>query len=203
VSTERTTPEERSAEERAEEERAKREAPDTARALRTRAFLWELLAAAEKGPDEVTRRNAGWYDVQDFLDAIDTGRPHPLLAWWEERKVDHRPPPGLPEQRARNVVTLMCVALERAGHSKRDAQERAASAIAAKANIFPNGPPSPHTIAHWQRAHGPLTSGEDWLIKHAIACGSDDEIVKYFVGLIHFALGPEPAYLLPKDDGAQ
>jgi hypothetical protein len=87
VSTERTE------EGRAERERAARERPDTARALRTRAFLWELLAEAERRLDEVTRRNAGWYDAQDLLDAIDTGRPHPLLAWWEERKVDHRPPP--------------------------------------------------------------------------------------------------------------
>jgi hypothetical protein len=145
--------EERIAEERAERERAARERPDTARALRARAYLWERLAADEKQFDEVTRRNAGWYDAQDFLDAIDTGRPHPLIAWWEERKVDHRPPPSLPEQRARNMVTLMCAALEHAGHKKRDARERAASTIAAEANIFPDGPPSPHTIEHWQRAH--------------------------------------------------
>jgi hypothetical protein len=202
VSAKRTA-EERIAEERAEEERAKRAVPDTARALRTKAFLWELLAAAEKQLDEVTRRNAGWYDLADFADAIETGRPHPLLAWWEERKVDYRPPPSFPEQRARNKVVLMCAALECAGHSKRDARERAASAIATKANLFPEGPPLAHTIEHWQRAHGPLTPGEEWLIKHAIARGSDDEIVKYFVGLIHFALSPEPARLLPDNDGAQ
>jgi hypothetical protein len=57
-----------------------------ARALLARKFLWELLAAAKQQVDVATWCKEGGLEAEDLLDAIDSGRPHPWLRSWEERK---------------------------------------------------------------------------------------------------------------------
>ena len=172
------------------------EARDQARALLAHKFLWQLLAAAESQVDVLTWRNEGGFEAQDFLDAIGTGRPHPLLRLWEERKAGpaaNRPAPGLREKQARHLVRLMCVALQRAGHDKQTARKFAAARLAAaRPRPFPD-PPSAETIKHWQRNAPPLTPGDENIIAAAFArhgVRDHKEIAERFIGLIHFNFNP-------------
>jgi hypothetical protein len=207
VEQERAEREERQERERAERERAEREAPDNECAARVLKYLEELLAE-DAARDLATWRNSGGYEAEDFLDALATGRPHPLLKCWKQRKVKYRPPPSRPEQRVRNLVVWMCAALERASPvagtkiRKGEARGQVARALAAEPYAFPGGPPSADTIREWQQAHGPFTSDDEKVVEQAIARtgGRDDEIVRYFLGLIRFALNVvEPARLVRMD----
>lgn len=102
-----------------------REAIQEARALLASKFLWELLAAAKPQVDVATWRKEGGLEAEDLLDAIDSGRPHPLLRSWQERKATvaaNRPTPSPRELHARHLAVLLCAALERAGLGKRQAR---------------------------------------------------------------------------------
>ena len=102
------------------------------RALETLKVLWELLAVAQKHADVVTWINEGGPEAEDFLDAIESGRPHPLLRLWEERKstvAANRAAPSRRDRHARRLVVLGCVALERTGLGKLSARKRLARAV--------------------------------------------------------------------------
>jgi hypothetical protein len=90
---------------------------DEARALRALACLWTALDELQKG-SPIAWREAGGFDAQDLLRALETGGAHPLLRKWEELKAGparNRPPPGASEQAARRLIVLLRVALERTG----------------------------------------------------------------------------------------
>lgn len=183
--------------ERLEKERAEKERPDAARARLAHKYLQVSVAAAKMQSDPLTWRNEGGPEAEDFLESIETGRSHPLLEQWEKRKIRHRHPPGLPEQRARIMVTSMCAALERLGRLKKqkvrkqEVRKRVAKALKAKAlNLFPGGPPSHDTIKRWQL--DPLTSENERFVANAIerSGSSCDNVVHYFIGLVHFVLNP-------------
>jgi hypothetical protein len=95
---------------------------ERAHALLARKFLWELLATAKTQVDVATWCKEGGLEAEDLLDAIDSGRPHPLLRSWEESKATatvaaNRPRPSLRELHARHLAVLLCAALERAGQA--------------------------------------------------------------------------------------
>jgi len=206
------SPEERSDRERAEEreearrlekERAEKERPDTVCVEKALDCIWQLLTVAKTQVDPVTWRTKGGPEAEDFLYSIETALPHPVWRWYRKRIARGRPRPGLPKQRAQIFVVLMCAALERVGCGKKEARELAACALEAK-DLFPDGPPSPHAIQRWQRAHGPLTAEDECFVVRAITRpgrSAEDAIVSYFVPLIHIVLDPTARLrLVRKDD---
>jgi hypothetical protein len=169
-----------------------REDIEKARALLARKFLWELLAAAKQQMDVATWCKEGGLEAEDLLDAIDSGRPHPLLRSWEERKATvaaNRPRPSLRELYARRFVVLLCIALERARLGKRQARQQVSRLLAPQSGLFAQ-PPSHHALERWKRAGPALTPEDECVIANATAKGGPREIKAYFVGLIHFALNP-------------
>ncbi len=168
-----------------------REDIEKARALLASKFLWELLAAA-KQQDVATWCKEGGLEAEDLLDAIDSGRPHPLLRSWQERKATvaaNRPTPSRRELHARHLVVLLCAALERAGLGKRQARQQVSRLLASQSGLFAQSP-SDHALERWQRAGPALTPEDGCVIANAMAKGGPREIKAYFVGLLHFALNP-------------
>lgn len=168
-------------------------APDEARALLARRFLWELMEAARKRADPISWVTSGGLEAEDFLAAVEEGRPHPLLRRWEDRKgtvAANRPAPSSLNRAARRHVVLLCIALERAGLGKQKARERAARVLAK--GPFPTAPSS-YAIERWQRDLAPpLTPADEKVITNAInRCGKNhDGLAAYFIGFVHFALNP-------------
>jgi len=151
-----------------------------------------IAAAAKQQVDVATWCKEGGLEAEDLLDAIDSGRPHPLLRSWEERKATvaaNRPAPSQRELHARRLVVLLCIALERAGLGKRKARQQVSRLLAPQSGLFAQ-PPSYHALERWQRAGPALTPEDECVIANAIAKGGPREIKAYFVGLLHFALNP-------------
>jgi hypothetical protein len=159
---------------------------EKARALLARKFLWELLAAAKHQVDVATWCKEGGLEAEDFLDAIESGRPHPVLRSWVAA---NRPAPSRRELHARHLAVLLCAALERAGLGKRQARQQVSRLLASQSGLFAP-PPSDHALERWQRAGPALTPEDRCVIANAMAKGGPREIKAYFVGLIHFALNP-------------
>ena len=167
-----------------------REDIEKARALLARKFLGELLAAAKQQVDVATWCIEGGLEAEDLLDAVDSGRPHPLLRSWKERKAAKRPAPSRRELHARHLAVLLCAALERAGLGKRQARQQVSRLLALQSGLFAQ-PPSDYALERWQQAAGPaLTPADECVIANAMAKGGPREIKAYFVGLLHFALNP-------------
>jgi hypothetical protein len=166
-----------------------REDIQEARALLARKFLWELLAAAKQQVDVATWCKEGGLEAEDLLDAIESGRPHPLLRLWKERKAANRPAPSRRELHARRLSVLLCTALKRAGLDKQQARQQVSRLLASQPGLFSH-PPSDHALERWQRAGPALTPEDETVIANAMAKGGPREIKAYFVGLIHFALNP-------------
>jgi hypothetical protein len=158
------------------------------RELATRKVLWELLDAAKKRVDVVTWRAEGGPEAEDFLDALESGRAHPLLRKWEEKKATaaaNRPAPSLLDQSARRSVVLMCEALHRVGLSKTAARKRATKALQ---GVFPA---TIGQIRYWQDSY-PLVVADEKRIASAInQFGTDHRhIAGWFAGLIRLAVDP-------------
>src|SRR5215470_3702048 len=125
---------------------------EKARALLAAKFLWELLATAKTQVDVATWCKEGGLEAEDLLDAIDSGRPHPLLRSWEGRKATvaaNRPAPSLRERRARRFVVLLCIALERAGLGKQQARQQVSGLLASQSGLF-SPAPSDYALERWQ-----------------------------------------------------
>jgi hypothetical protein len=142
--------------------------------------------------DVATWCKEGGSEAEDLLEAIESGRPHPLLRLWEERKATeaaNRPAPSRRELHARHLSVLLCIALVRAGLGKRQARQQVSGLLASQPGLF-FPPPSDHALERWQRAETALTPADECVIANATAKGGPCEIKAYFVGLIHFALNP-------------
>jgi len=172
---------------KAELDEQRRENLDKARELLTLSFLWQVVAAAEQQTDIAMWRKVGGLEVQDFLDCIERGLPHPLLRAWQRRMAEtaNRPAPSLGDLRVRWQVVRCCAALERNGMSGRKARTFAANQLAPR---FYGRGPSADAIRRWQQAQ-PLGPGDEATINRAIECagGSNQPIVEYFAGHIIFA----------------
>ena len=88
---------------------------EKARALLARKFLWELLAAAKQQVDVATWCKEGGLEAEDLLDAIDSGRPHPLLRSWQEGKASVAANRPTPSRRELQCPPFGCLALRCAG----------------------------------------------------------------------------------------
>jgi hypothetical protein len=169
----------------------KREDQDELRARLARAVLLELVTAARKKVDILTWRAVGGPEAEDFLDALETGKSHPLLEKWQEQRAinANRPPPGLLDQSARYTAVLMAEALRRAGLGKRIARERAAKALA---DVFPEA--TSDAIKYWQTTFPPVPVDEPRIAGVLGRHGHDHrQIIDYFIGLIRFTVNPVAA----------
>jgi hypothetical protein len=165
------------------------------RALMTRKVLWKLVATAKTRTDPVTWRAEGGPEAEDFLDALESGRSHPLLLQWKQLKgtvAANRSAPDQLDQIARRNVVLMCVALYRAGLKPKTAVRK----LAAKAvkDVFPESP-TVDAIRHWWDAYPPFAPEDEALIMSAIKRHGRDHarIAGWFAGLVRYANDPTTA----------
>jgi hypothetical protein len=172
-----------------------KENADLTRALLATQTLWEAISKARASVDATTWYATGGPEAEDFLDAIDHGRWHPLLRLWIERKATiaaHRHPPGLRERHARILTVLMCATLEASGISKRESRKRAAQELKKEKIFLPA--PSVHTIERWQATAPPPGPLEKLITEAAISRfgGDDSKILQHFTKLVRVALDPFP-----------
>jgi hypothetical protein len=166
---------------------------DELRRLAALSMLWGLLAAAKEKADVVTWRREGGPEATDFLRALETGAPHPLLLKWQELKATvaaNRPVPSLREQNTRRLAVLMVETLVRTGLGKEPARRRAAKAVE---HLFPTT--NKRTIKCWQRNYS-IGADDERLIAMAIERhGHDhDRLVANFAGLIDWTDNPVVAW---------
>jgi hypothetical protein len=167
---------------------------DSARAVSVRHFLWSVVEAYKKRTDPATWAVRGGPDVEEFLECLETGRPHPLLEDWQVHKSEaaNRPAPSSRETSARRLAVLACVALERMGVRKKDARRLVAEQLV-DANVFATAP-SAGALRNWERRQISLTPQDETVIANARAeAGTDhNQLVAYFVGLMHATHTPAP-----------
>jgi hypothetical protein len=160
---------------------------EKARELLTRSCLWTLVADAEQRMDIAAWRNIGGFELQDLLDCIERGLPHPLLRAWEQRKAENanRPAPSFGDLRVRRLVIQCCAALEQNGLKPGKARAFAASRLAPP---FHGQGPSADAIRRWQQAQ-PLGREDDTVINAALKRSewNNERIAEYFAGFILFA----------------
>jgi hypothetical protein len=172
---------------------------DEIRRLSVMHFLWNVLNHFRENTDP-----AGWLqhglNVEEFLECLESGRPHPVLDAWEKLKsgpAANRPAPSSRELGARRFAVLACEALDRRNVGPDQARRLVAKELA-RAKVFANSPsknaPSANAIHHWQKAQPPLTAADETVIANAqrAAGASDSDLVKYFVGLIGITRDPAP-----------
>jgi len=152
--------------------------------------LWEIVAAAKQEVDPVQWRLVGGIEAEDFLDALDSGRPHPVLRHWEAQKsiYANRPAPGFRELQTRHYVVLLCEALERGPKfGKGMARSRVTKALRKDGATI-----SEDAIRRWQQDDkAPFTPADEKAIASALAKDRNAaEIIRYFLGLIHFYRDP-------------
>ena len=175
-----------------------KEQGDEVRGLRAAECFRRLLTAARAELDDVNWRHLGLNEAEAALEAWSSGGRHGFFETWERRRGEfgrNRPAPGLTELRARRIVVLMCVALERAGgFSRRQARKFAAKELASK-GVFERAP-SHRAIEHWQLEQSArLTPQEEQFVATGIAsCGARQphRLAMYFIGLAHLVSNPAP-----------
>jgi hypothetical protein len=168
---------------------------EKSREVFARKMLWQLVTAAKAQVHVVTWRAEGGPEVEDFMDALESGRPHPLLLKWEQLKgtsAANRPAPSQLDLIARRNVVLMCEALYRADLRPKTAVRKLAAETVKE--LFSDGPTA-GVIRNWWDAYPPFTPGDEALIASAIKqYGRDHKrIAGWFAGLGLIATDPVAA----------
>jgi hypothetical protein len=167
---------------------------DDARNISVMHRLWNILEVLKKRTDVDAWAAHGLLDVEEFLESLEAGRPHPVLEAWQNRKsrVGNRPPPTSREQHARRLAVLAYVALDREGFGTDLACRRFVGQQLAAAKIFARAP-SAEALRNWRRSQVALTPRDQTVIANARRAGTKPEqLVRYFVGLMHLAHTPAP-----------
>ncbi len=168
---------------------------DDARGVSVMYHLWNTLEVLKKQTNVPAWAAHGLLDVEEFLECLETGRPHPVLDVWQKRKSEcsNRPPPTSREEHARRLAVLACVALHRESFGTDLACRRFVAKQLANANVFAKVP-SAGAIRYWRRSQEPLTPQDETVISNARArAGTNcNQLVAYFVGLMHLAHTPAP-----------
>jgi hypothetical protein len=160
-------------------------------------FLLAISDILTKQTDVKTQVNAGILEFESFLDALLGGGSHPALEAWLERRKG-TPAGDAGELRARRLIVLMTIALERVGLSRAEARRTAAREATAAA-VFAGQNISAKTIEHWHERMSELTPRDEQLIATAIATAGTEakhRLALYFIGHAHFAHNPT-AMLVP------
>jgi hypothetical protein len=175
---------------------------ERARALHVLSCLMQLPVVARSQVDVATYQKLGGLEAEAFLDAVERGLPHPLLAEWEERRsTNSRYAPGLRDRQFRRLAVLLSVALQKAGlgMGKREARKRTAKALGHLFRIA-----SHRAIEHWELELDPPLSPEDEAVIKAASerCGPNpDALIKHFVGFVRFPLAVVDSRLPPSVTG--
>jgi hypothetical protein len=162
--------------------------------VRRRVLETFLLAVSDilvKQTDIKTQINNGILEFDSFVDALLGGGSHPALEAWLGRRKG-TPPADAGELRARRLIVLMTIALERSGLSMAAARSIAAREATATA-VFPGKTVAVKTLEHWHDRMPDLTPRDEQLIATAIAVvgiEAKHRIALYFVGLAHYAHNP-------------
>ena len=147
---------------------------DRTRANLVKFFLSWVVNELKQHMDAAAQLNIGLPEVEAFLEALVSGGQHPALQEWEEHKGGH-PAPASHELRARRLIILLAVALERAGWQK-GAAHRFAAREATRAHVFASAT-THKAIEHWQERQPELTPADEQMLATAIAsCGLDQPI---------------------------
>jgi hypothetical protein len=163
-------------------------------------FLWQLMAAARAQASPYTWIKEGGLDAEEFLECLESGRPHPLLDRWRDIKgttAAGRPAPTARDRHMRRLVVLAVIALRRVIST--DAKGARRTVAAAMVRLFEDAP-SAETIHHWERQLGPITPEDEKLLEMVITNAKKDptEVVERFVHFAHTILTPAP-FSLPTE----
>jgi hypothetical protein len=168
---------------------------DDARRISVMHRLWDNLKVLKERTGVDAWAAHGLLDVEEFLESLETGHPHPVLEAWQNRKSEagNRPPPTSREQHARRLAVLACEALDREGFGTDLACRRFVAQQLATAKIFARAPTA-EALRNWRRSQVlPLTPQDQTVIATARQAGTKPEqLVRYFVGLMHQAHTPAP-----------
>jgi hypothetical protein len=165
---------------------------ERARALHALSCLMQLVVRARAQTDIVTWQKVGGLEAENFLDALERGLPHPLLAAWEDvRAGNNRFAPSLRERQFRRLAVLLSVALHTGGLGKLAARKRTVKAFKHLMAIA-----SHRAVERWELGlDPPLDAKDQKVIKAAVErCGPDPEaLVRHFAGFVRFPqLGIDP-----------
>jgi hypothetical protein len=169
--------------------------------MRQRVLENVLLAVSKSfaQTDIKIRVNTGVMEFELFLDALLGGGSHPALEAWLDRRKG-TPPGDAGELRARRLIVLMTIALERAGMSMQEARRMAAKETTAAA-VFPGENVSVKRIEHWHERMPELTPRDEQLIATGIASvgtQAKHRLALHFIGHAHFAHNPS-VVIMPVD----
>jgi hypothetical protein len=166
------------------------------RAIMTLKLLWQLMKAARDQAGPVIWLNEGGLDAEEFLECLETGRPHPLLRRWQVMKgttAANRPAPTSRERAARRIVVLAVIGLQRV--ASMTGKEARLTVAAAMPKLFEE-PPSDETIHYWERQRDPPTTtpAEETFLAMVIANSNADpaKVVERVLDLAHTILTPAP-----------
>jgi hypothetical protein len=154
-------------------------------------LLRQMVDGLKARLDPASWVNGGWPELSAFVDALEAGGAHPVLAEWESaRTKGGRPAPSTREAYGRRLAILLCAALERAGLNRRAARQFAATELGA-AGLF-DGTISPKTLEHWRERASPMTPGDELLVAtgFATAGGEPRKLALYFIGMVHAVTNP-------------
>jgi hypothetical protein len=172
--------------------------PEDRGEVRSRAALSMLaqsLANMRKQLSLLDWRADGGPEAEACLDALKTGRSHPLLEKWRElRRAVATNVPDPMDRDARRLVVLMVEALHRAGLNKRVARKQAARAVKRILPAFRGD--QAEAIRHWQEKHSLTPDDQNWIADALKRCGNDHRlIVDWFVKQIELVVDPAAAYV--------
>jgi hypothetical protein len=172
-----------------------REERDWARAQLARKVLGELLYAASSQVGPQRWINEGGLEAQEFLEALDEGRWHPLLKQWQQRRrtAPHRRAASARERQAQRFICLAVVALERMfSLGPGEAREEVAKK---SARVF-DRPPTAKMIEHWQDEQPLRSAADEQFLAEIITRsrphepGGRERLLDNFIGLAHAVLTP-------------
>jgi hypothetical protein len=167
---------------------------DAMRADIVTAVLSAIVTDLKGNLDAAAWLNAGWSELESFVEALRSGGMHPaLLAWQDAKEHAGHPAPLSRERHVRRLAILLCVGLERIGFTSKRNARRFAAAELQRTGVFFDSPPTAKTLEHWQTRHHPtLTVEDEVLLGTGIAATGGDarRLAIYFCGLCHFANNP-------------
>jgi hypothetical protein len=166
---------------------------DAVRERTLQHFVYRVIDTLKKQTGLTEQVNSGLLEFESFIEALEGGGSHPKLETWLQRRKG-TPPADARELRARRLIVLMTIALERTSMPRSMAEARRFAAKETNAaHVFPGETITAKAIEHWHDRQPELTRWDEQLVATAIASigmGAPRRLATYFVGLAHFAHNP-------------
>ena len=165
---------------------------DAVRERRLQDFMYSVLDAFKQQTNLTTQVNSGALEFESFIDALMGGGSHPALEAWMQRRKG-TPAADARTLRARRLIVLMTIALERAGIGSMAKARQFAAKETNAAKVFPGEVVTAKALEHWHDRQPDLTRWDEQLVATSIASVGLDaphRLALYFIGLAHFAHNP-------------